>query len=300
MTPAQQRSAIEDLLSISNSSTDSVPIPEAPSSNQNLTSVSARRLGLGLACLALLIVSLDLITLGLGLGGWLQLLPTAPLACTILLWLDVAATIVKWVFWLNMICGTSNHDTPPWLIHLRILMFCVPLLWIPIGMIYEIVVLAVVKIETPIFYYYLLLAAIWNVVTLMTYVLLATLLTLAVVRRRRQRRAKKNEQLSYLEKVSTMTLETVRNIWKNNFSGEFEGICPICIETIGDDDPLITLPCHHYFHRDCLSQAVSIGSSLTTCPSCRAPIKEDSGGTTATITPGQSLPAAAAAAASNV
>lgn len=46
--------------------------------------------------------------------------------------------------------------------------------------------------------------------------------------------------------------------------------CLICLEDIEKEEEVYDLPCHHFFHKDCLKQSVSYNH--LDCPTCREKI----------------------------
>lgn len=57
-------------------------------------------------------------------------------------------------------------------------------------------------------------------------------------------------------------------------------VCTICLEVPGAGEPLTTLPCCHWYHRDCIREWLA---HSTLCPLCKATVLFDEGGAVAAV-----------------
>merc|ERR1712154_627687 len=56
-----------------------------------------------------------------------------------------------------------------------------------------------------------------------------------------------------------------------------EEVCPVCLVDYEDGDKIRTLPCGHYFHKDCIDSWLQNNSS---CPTCRFSLYDNGNATT--------------------
>lgn len=53
---------------------------------------------------------------------------------------------------------------------------------------------------------------------------------------------------------------------KNELNDDLLIECAICLEHYDEEDDIVVLPCHHYYHKDCLEEWIAHNGS---CPMCR-------------------------------
>ena len=53
---------------------------------------------------------------------------------------------------------------------------------------------------------------------------------------------------------------------KNELNDDLLIECAICLENYEEEDDIVVLPCHHYYHKNCLEEWIAHNGS---CPMCR-------------------------------
>ena len=207
----------------------------------------------------------DVVLIGLGIWGWASAkAPSAAFSGAV--WTDAFMIALKWATWGARQPVGSPHRVLRLLILISQLLTC---LWVPVGLIYQAVILK--EAQNTLIYGYLLGSLISNSLALAA----CALITVAIVchwrRRERRQRARLSEQSGQFEQLQDSPLDMIRQLWTNHFSSTFDPTCPICMEPFTEQDKLISLPCHHGFHRQCLEEAVK-RAPLNGCPLCRGPL----------------------------
>ena len=80
--------------------------------------------------------------------------------------------------------------------------------------------------------------------------------------------------LAVLRKCRKVVYKPTRStrLWKKGKEESDQSECPVCLETFVAKDKLLSLPCHHHFHADCITRWIKRNHGC--CPVCRADILE--------------------------
>lgn len=83
------------------------------------------------------------------------------------------------------------------------------------------------------------------------------------------------QQQQFEDEKVTLTLDQFQKL-KTRVADvtDKEKECNICIETFSEGDNLVTLPCQHYFHKECAEKWLT--TEKVTCPVCRTDTRADS------------------------
>lgn len=114
--------------------------------------------------------------------------------------------------------------------------------------------------------------------------------------RRSLQNQEREREMSFGNNVVDLFIDVITNIYDNNAEREFEDVkvvvepeifanfkkhtitedlvdsvkdkdCHVCLSSFSQDETLVTLPCKHFFHEECISNWICKESSK--CPVCR-------------------------------